>query len=569
MTVYISHEAADLDVARQLIDFYAVLRLEVLSLSPAEQQSQDRIRLAEQLIKRADLALYVISRQSLHSTTQGSEIRAAAGLGTAIVPIVVGDLTDAELPPELKAYRMLRLGGTGQVSGLLAELAEVERPLRERSTTAVTETPPKKAPPPLTMTEQVLALARVDRISAENRASATLTVEPGDGPAARGGQVFGQPLGDPDDMTEARRLARSLGQILGHAAVLGGLIALAYVYWDKLAALFGSFSVHKGSVAALTAAKAHSGVRKRLRDNVECCVFAPPHVRPRERIQVQVPFFKHDEIEEVIEEAQRKDPTAVQKQDSHVHILRMNIRRGSKLTVSIDGNGLVPHQSEQTVTWRGNYCFCEFWLDVPDGNVGWTYKPEIKVFLGSGYIGSIVFRMPCVPTGQQVSPGPSGDDSRGAEPIFISYAHEDFREVKKVADSWLALGLSFFHDSFHLLPGDNFPDVIDSKIDRSRTFYLFWTHSAKKSAWVKREYDRALARRNSSELRLPVIITYGIATRQYPWPARKTIPDGTGFLEEGTHIKLPLDRHRIVGDAWMVSLPRTLGRKIAEWRKPS
>src|SRR5262249_9825349 len=255
MTVYISHEAGDLDVARQLIDFYAGLRLEVLSLSPAEQQSQDRIRLAEQLIKRADLALYVISRQSLHSTTQGSEIRAAAGLGTAIVPIVVGDLTDAELPFELKAYRMLRLGGPGQVSALLAELAEVERPLRGRSTTAVTETPPKKAPPPLTGTEQVLARARVDRISAENRASATLTVEPGDGPAARGGQVFGQPLGDPDDMTEARRLARSLGQILGHAAVLGGLIALAYVYWDKLAALFGSFSVHKGSVAALTPAK--------------------------------------------------------------------------------------------------------------------------------------------------------------------------------------------------------------------------------------------------------------------------------------------------------------------------
>jgi hypothetical protein len=102
-----------------------------------------------------------------------------------------------------------------------------------------------------------------------------------------------------------------------------------------------------------------------------------------------------------------------------------------------------------------------------------------------------------------------------------------------------------------LLPGDNFPEVIDSKIDRARTFYLFWTHNAKESAWVKREYDRAVKQRKESDLALPVIITYGFAIRKFPW-LRKTIPDGEGFLESGTQIKLPMDMHPVVGGAWTV-----------------
>jgi hypothetical protein len=52
---------------------------------------------------------------------------------------------------------------------------------------------------------------------------------------------------------------------------------------------------------------------------------------------------------------------------------------------AIDGNGLLARDSEQTVVWTGSYCFCEFWLDVPAGHVGWTYTPEIRVFLGAQY----------------------------------------------------------------------------------------------------------------------------------------------------------------------------------------
>src|SRR5947208_11959898 len=120
----------------------------------SERQSPDRIRLAEQLIGRSDLALYVLSQRSLHSMDQGSEARAAARLDKTIVVVVMGDVSEADLPSEFKTYRMLRVGDADNMDGLLSDLSDVQSSLRERSTDAVTANVPTKVPRAPTRTEQ-------------------------------------------------------------------------------------------------------------------------------------------------------------------------------------------------------------------------------------------------------------------------------------------------------------------------------------------------------------------------------------------------------------------------------
>jgi hypothetical protein len=559
MKVYISYHRADLGLARRIIDFYEDLGLEVLSLPPAERNRTDFARRAEELIERCDLIVFIVGRSSLRATWRELEQRAAVRLRKAIIPIVVGELPETELPSELQNYQLVRVSDENEVGKLVDDLWAALRSLL-RTVPRPLQAPDTVGQPPLTREEQILAFAPIDRRPGNLPDPSTLVADTA--------------FFDEAEAWAARRLlARSIGRALGQAAVIGGLIALGYLYWDKLAALFGVFlNAHQGTTAAFPAA---SGTRGRPRsashdaveaahDLVECCVFAPVHVRPRERIQIQVPFFNHDEIEKVAEEAKRKDPTAVQKRDSHVWMLQETIQRGSRLSVSIDGNGLIPLWVEQCIVWRGAYCFCEFWLDAPDGNIGFIYTPEVKVFFDSEYIGSILFRIPCVRLEESGSIQPAGDHARGPQPIFLSYSSKDFREVRTIANAWRALRLEFFQDAYHLGPGAEYPKIMDAAIDRAKTFCLIWTHNSKRSKWCKREYDRALARRNASELRLPVIIPYGVAKRRFPWLER-TIPDGKGFLEDGIHIKLPQDPYRIVGDPWWHTFPRALGARIAEW----
>jgi hypothetical protein len=552
MKVYISYSEADAELAQRLIDACKEMGFEVLCLSPAKSKSSDGGRLSEELISRSDVTVCLLSRSSIASAERATDMRLADELKKTVVPVLIGDVSASELPANLAIYQVLRVGTADTLNGLIDQLREFRNSLLATSASPSTEPPSPQ--PTLSRRDQLLELARVYRASPEVAVAA---------PPGTLADAFYR-------MATRRSGARSAGYLLGRVAVASGLAVLGYLYWDKIAASVGALlTFHKGVIAAFPAAKkAKSAGRSGQVDRIECCVFAPAHVRPRQRIQVQVPFFHRDEIEDVLKEVKSKDPTAIQKRDAHAHTLALSVRRGSRLTINVDGDGLGVRQAEQTVKWAGTYCFCEFWLDAPEGNIGWTYTPEIRVFLGAQYLGSIVFRMPCVSGELSARSQLMGDDARGPEPIFFSYARKDFRVVKTIADSWLALGLEFFHDNYNLLPGDNFIEVIDTKIDRSRTFYLFWTHHAKESRWVKREYDRAVKRRKESDLRLPVIITYGVAMRKFPW-LTKTIPDGEGFLATGTQVKLPLDVQKVVGSAWTDSFLRDLRPNPADWGRES
>ena len=83
---------------------------------------------------------------------------------------------------------------------------------------------------------------------------------------------------------------------------------------------------------------------------------------------------------------------------------------------------------------------------------------------------------------------------RSEESLFFSHATPDKAMVSAVfhlltgehaVGSWI--------DARELLPGDSLPEHITTAVRKSTAFVVFWSHSAARSEWVRRELDIALA----------------------------------------------------------------------------
>ena len=79
---------------------------------------------------------------------------------------------------------------------------------------------------------------------------------------------------------------------------------------------------------------------------------------------------------------------------------------------------------------------------------------------------------------------------RDLRPIFISYAHEDIKTVKKVIrrSNWEVEKI--FIDE-NIRQGSKWQPEIKKAIDECETFHLFWSRSAKKADWVRQEREYA------------------------------------------------------------------------------
>ena len=88
---------------------------------------------------------------------------------------------------------------------------------------------------------------------------------------------------------------------------------------------------------------------------------------------------------------------------------------------------------------------------------------------------------------------------------FVSYASQDRPEVLQKVQMLQAVGIKFFQDILSLEPGDQWLSIIFKQIDESDVFLLFWSSNAKKSEWVRKEWQYALKREEKEFIR-PVII---------------------------------------------------------------
>lgn len=115
--------------------------------------------------------------------------------------------------------------------------------------------------------------------------------------------------------------------------------------------------------------------------------------------------------------------------------------------------------------------------------------------------------------------------------VFISYAHNNLRQVTPVSQHLQSGGLSLWWDK-HLQAGDDFPLVIEREIASAGSVLVLWSEDARNSLWVRAEATEALddnklvqARLDGVKPPLPFTIVQTIDLRRWRGrPAEQPFP---------------------------------------------
>jgi CHAT domain-containing protein/Tfp pilus assembly protein PilF len=84
-------------------------------------------------------------------------------------------------------------------------------------------------------------------------------------------------------------------------------------------------------------------------------------------------------------------------------------------------------------------------------------------------------------------------EARPYQSVFISYSHDDTWIVEVLEEAYAAVGLGLLRDIRFLRPGEEWQPKLLEKIDEADIFQLFWSNRARRSRWVKAEWQHALS----------------------------------------------------------------------------
>ncbi|MGH2958593.1 MAG: toll/interleukin-1 receptor domain-containing protein [Solirubrobacterales bacterium] len=92
------------------------------------------------------------------------------------------------------------------------------------------------------------------------------------------------------------------------------------------------------------------------------------------------------------------------------------------------------------------------------------------------------------------------------EEAFISYNRQDKVVALKLAATLELLGVNTWIDDWRVRPGDSIPGKINEALARVDLVVIVWSEEAAASKWVDTELSTAIARQNSEEDELRVVV---------------------------------------------------------------
>jgi hypothetical protein len=243
---------------------------------------------------------------------------------------------------------------------------------------------------------------------------------------------------------------------------------------------------------------------ERAGESVDCTVFARPAVAPSELLFVQVFAHLAEEVEEASRLATEFDAEAERRAFKS---LEATVERGSKLTFDLVAPPLRIPDPVQSLVWSGRPESIQFEVGVPRECPSGTVVGTVTVAQASIPVGHIKFKLrvdPALAASAERST-PAGDDARRYELAFVSYASSDREKVLARVQMLAAVGIRYFQDVLDLGPGERWERSLYRNIDLCDLFLLFWSSAAKRSTWVRKEVEYALARKRGDEFSPPEI----------------------------------------------------------------
>ncbi len=241
--------------------------------------------------------------------------------------------------------------------------------------------------------------------------------------------------------------------------------------------------------------------RRTEADDVLAGAFAPRTCAPGALFLVQVVLCRTSDAAKAARQAAHADPEARQRGKM---VLNAEIALGDEVVVELRAEGQKIDEPRQLVVWRGQPIVCQFFVKIHRGTSPGPIGCHVRLVRNSIPVGSLRFVTRCEQSGSDRSE-PVGDYARRYHHAFLSYASADRAEVLKRAQALRAAQIAFFQDFLSLDPGERWKRRLYEEIDRCDLFLLFWSSSARRSEWVRREVERALARQRGDGRGLPDI----------------------------------------------------------------
>ena len=239
------------------------------------------------------------------------------------------------------------------------------------------------------------------------------------------------------------------------------------------------------------------------RDLVDCSVFSPPAAQPGSTVLVQAFLHVKSDATRVSVLASLMDTATALK---GVQTLQAEIPRGARVDLTISGAGLEIEEPMQSLIWQGEPTFAQFLVTLPGDSERTSYHPVVRLILDGKLVGRIVFRLAAEVDASRGGSRPVGDRAGPYTYAFVSYAAEDRKEVLKRVQMLDATRTAFFQDVLSLDPGARWTKELYKRIDKCDLFLLFWSSAAKRSEWVIKEAEYALARQDRDPLGGPDIV---------------------------------------------------------------
>jgi len=162
-----------------------------------------------------------------------------------------------------------------------------------------------------------------------------------------------------------------------------------------------------------------------------------------------------------------------------------------------------PHTA---IVWRQGWHRVEFQFQAIPILSGFTLEAPIsgRIYFAAGavLIGEVDFHVRISKTSAPADLG--ANEKVTATPyrsIFVSYAHQDSPIVDRLESAYRALGDDYQRDIRLLRCGEKWEPKLLEMIEAADIFQLCWSHAARFSKYVEKEWRHALGQRGTSYIR--------------------------------------------------------------------
>ena len=283
-----------------------------------------------------------------------------------------------------------------------------------------------------------------------------------------------------------------------------------------------------------------------LIDTVDCSLFAPSEVAPKETFLIQVLLHTPAQRTDAIDVAVAKDERASRRGFA---TLEVPIARGATVEFHLDCPQLIsdgPAAAWLPVTWNGEPAGAAFAVRLPADAKPGTIKGRLHARVDRIARGVIEFELhvgavaaasepsgrimgatalastPAAPSSKAAQIIGVGTRSQRNERAFVSYSRRDFRDAAMFARALERARIECFMDVNSIKPGAEWAKSLEEAIDRADVFYLLWSSKAARSKEVMKEVLYAHERRSGPGAGLPMID---------PVPLHRRLPPVPDFLK--------------------------------------